>query len=58
MIVNNIKRLDTLVTKMAEMGDFKEKIVNIEEKIDQNSATIADVNSTVERNSVQIGSLT
>ena len=58
MIVNNIQRLNSLVTKMAEMGGIEEKIVNMEEKIDQNSDTIADVNSTVERNSVQIGSLT
>ena len=53
MIVNNIQRLE--FTNMLEMKDIKEKIVNLEEEIDQNSDTISDVNSTDMEESGQFG---
>ena len=54
MIANNIQRFDS----MTNMEDINEKLANLEEKIGQNSDTISDVNSTAERNSVQISNVT
>ena len=44
MIVNNIQRLNSMDNKMVDM---KVKIARNEEKIDKNSNTISDVNSTI-----------
>ena len=57
MIENNIQRLDSLATKMAEMEDIKGEIENMEEEIVQNSDTISNVNITAEKNSAQITSV-
>ena len=54
MIVNNIQRLNFMDNKMVDM---KMNIVRNEGTIVENSDTISDVNSIVERNSAQITSV-